>query len=125
MSVTAVDIQPVSTAATGTARLLASPVGVKPASFPDASPNGFVIKGGGLSAASLLPSKATPSLPAYHLMPEPRGALQNLVAKAVPTTEVAPGKVLVAVKAVGINFRWAGSNGRYSEEHAWHERPAA
>lgn len=87
------------------AHLLAAPAGSKPSGFPEASPYGLAVAGGALAAASLLPSRVAPSLPAFQLMPEPRGALQNLVPRAVPAAEVAPGKVLVAVKAVGINFR--------------------
>ena len=76
----------------------------KPDGLPVSSPYGVAVKAGALSAATLLPSWTAPALSAYHLMPEPRGALKNLVAKPV-TADVTPGKVLIAVKAVGINFR--------------------
>ena len=108
MTVAAVDVQAAGPATrTAAASLLAAPAGAKAAGFPDASPYGFAVAGGLLSAASLLPSRVAPALPAFQLMPEPRGALQNLVPRAVPASEVASGKVLVSVRAVGINFRWA------------------
>jgi NADPH:quinone reductase-like Zn-dependent oxidoreductase len=45
------------------------------------------------------------SLPAFHLFPSPRGALNNLAALPVDTAKPGAGEVVMAVKAVGINFR--------------------
>jgi NADPH:quinone reductase-like Zn-dependent oxidoreductase len=41
----------------------------------------------------------------YQLVPSPRGALTNLVPTPVDITSTSPGKLVVAVKAVGLNFR--------------------
>ena len=43
--------------------------------------------------------------PPHHLVPSPRGALGNLVPAAVGAQLARPGSVLLAVKAIGINFR--------------------
>lgn len=49
---------------------------------------------------------AAHSMPApFQLLPQPRGALQNLVPVPVQASTVPAGQALVAVKAVGINFR--------------------
>jgi NADPH:quinone reductase-like Zn-dependent oxidoreductase len=53
----------------------------------------------------MLPDRMKPSLPAFHLMPKPRGALHNLAPEPVALAEAAPGEVVMAVRAVGINFR--------------------
>ena len=58
----------------------------------------------------MLPSLASSTLPPFQLLPQPRGALQNLAPAPVNAdAPLAPGQVLVAVKAVGINFRWGDS----------------
>ena len=47
-----------------------------------------------------------PSTSAFHLLPRPRGALQNLIPHALDTQmPIASDAVLVEVKAVGVNFR--------------------
>lgn len=71
----------------------------------DGSPYGLAAAGSAVMAASLLPSVVRPPLAPFHLMPVPRGALQNLTPLPVATAEPPAGKVVVAVKAVGINFR--------------------
>ena len=115
-SVAAVDVQAAgrSNPALGAqaAAFLAAPTGAKvmDASM-ESSSYGNSIQGGQAVAAALLPRAARQSLPAFHLMPRPRGALQNLRPEPVATREVARGKVLVAVKAVGINFRCAWGRG--------------
>ena len=54
----------------------------------------------------MLPSTARSVPTPFQLFPQPRGALQNLAALPLDaTTALAPGQVLIAVKAVGINFR--------------------
>jgi NADPH:quinone reductase-like Zn-dependent oxidoreductase/3-oxoacyl-(acyl-carrier-protein) synthase/acyl carrier protein len=74
------------------------------------SSNGYgIVSHGGLGLqASLLSAMATKQAPpAFHLMPCPRGAFQNLIAEPV-VSAVASGKaewVELQVKAVGINFR--------------------
>ena len=68
------------------------------------SPYGCAVQGNALVAASLVSSNAAQALPPFHLMPRPRGALKDLQLKPVKD-EAGPGQVLVAVKAVGINFR--------------------
>ena len=58
---------------------------------------------------------AARSTPApFQLLPQPRGALQNLAPVPVQTGAVPAGQVLVAVKAVGINFRRGGGAQRGS-----------
>ena len=71
------------------------------------SPYGHAVQGGCLVAASLCRSPVKPFLSAFCLFPQPRGALQNLAPLPMDgsAASVAPGQVLVAVKAVGINFR--------------------
>jgi hypothetical protein len=54
----------------------------------------------------MLPSSARSAPAPFQLMPQPRGALQNLVPAPLDAgVPLAPGQVLVAVRAVGINFR--------------------
>ena len=68
---------------------------------------GSLVQGGSASHAVLLPSDATRAAAAlYHLVPRPRGAFRNLCAEPVPAGTAHEGWVEVAVKAVGINFRW-------------------
>lgn len=43
---------------------------------------------------------------AFHLMPMPRGAISSLAPQPVAMEKVAAGQVLMAVKAVGVNFRY-------------------
>lgn len=91
--------------------MLAAPAGSKGGRLPSASqlggtPYGHAVQGGSLVAATLQHSAVKPMLPAFQLFPQPRGALQNLAPLPVDTASpLAPGQVLVAVKAVGINFR--------------------
>jgi hypothetical protein len=67
---------------------------------------GGAVRGRGARRAQLMPSRVRSSLPPFHLMPEPRGALGNLVPKPVALDgPLASDHVAMAVKAVGINFR--------------------
>ncbi|KAI8473970.1 MAG: hypothetical protein J3K34DRAFT_383389, partial [Monoraphidium minutum] len=67
---------------------------------------GAAASGGAAFAPRLLRSCAAAATAPYQLVPQPRGALGNLVPVAVDTEAApAPGGVLLAVKAVGINFR--------------------
>lgn len=66
---------------------------------------GAAQRGGVQQAAALLPSKARSSIPPFHLMPMPRGALGSLKPQPVSAASVEPGRVVMAVKAVGVNFR--------------------
>ena len=67
---------------------------------------GAAIRAGVWRVAQLRRSEARPSLPPFHLMPQPRGALGNLQPVAVDANARCRfGEVLVAVRAVGINFR--------------------
>ena len=111
-SVQAVDLQQQALGGSNTAAasLLAAPASQAPALLPPSdqlsgSTYGYAVQGGGLVAAALQRSAVKPLLPAFQLFPQPRGALQNLTPLAVQTGSVPPGQVLVAVKAVGINFR--------------------
>ena len=64
----------------------------------------------GVTFLPAMQRSAASSAPApYHLFPQPRGSLNSLVALPVVIDAVAPGQVVVAVKAVGINFRWGES----------------
>jgi hypothetical protein len=72
---------------------------------PAADAYGAVQRGGAQQHAALLPAVARSSIPAFHLMPVPRGALGNLKPLPVAVSEVAPGQAILAVKAVGVNFR--------------------
>ena len=82
-------------------RLALLPAGATPA----ADAYGSAQRGGVQQHSALLPAKARSTIPAYHLMPRPRGALSSLKPEPVATASVAPGHVLMAVKAVGVNFR--------------------
>lgn len=110
-NVQAIDVQHQAAGSHSCAALLAAPAGEAPTLLPpDAqlggSAYGHAVQGGGLVAAALQRSAVKPMLPAFQLFPQPRGALQSLAPIPVQTTTVAPGQVLVAVRAVGINFRW-------------------
>ena len=83
------------------ARLSLLPVGT----MPRCDVYGAAQRGGVHSRAAMLHADVISSAPAFHLMPRPRGALSSLKPELVAATPVAPGRVLVAVKAVGINFR--------------------
>lgn len=74
-------------------------------SAPSSDAYGAAQRGGVHHHAALLTAKARSSLPAFHLMPLPRGALGNLKALPVATAGVASGQVVLAVKGVGVNFR--------------------
>ena len=99
-------------APTATALVAASPGASPPALLPPASSlgsgaYGLAVQAGSLTAATLQRSAVKPMLPAFQLFPQPRGALQNLAALPLDVAAaLAPGQVLVAVKAVGINFRF-------------------
>jgi hypothetical protein len=82
-------------------RLALLPAGATPA----ADAYGSAQRGGVQQHSALLPAKARSTIPAFHLMPRPRGALSSLKPEPVATASVAPGHVLMAVKAVGVNFR--------------------
>ena len=70
------------------------------------SPFGHSVQSGSLVEASLQRSMVKPTLPAFQLFPQPRGALQNLKPLRLDAAApLAPGHVMVAVRAVGINFR--------------------
>jgi 3-oxoacyl-(acyl-carrier-protein) synthase len=71
----------------------------------DASPYGCSVQGAAMAVAALVPAAAKPSMPPFRLFPKPRGALQNLQPEVLPAAALAAGRVMVAVKAVGINFR--------------------
>lgn len=70
-----------------------------------ASTYGCSEQGGALVAAALHRSAAKQGLPPFRLFPKPRGALQNLQPEVLPSTPVSEGSLMIAVKAVGINFR--------------------
>ena len=72
---------------------------------PEADAHGLAQRGGVAQRAVLQVCKVRPGQPPFHLMPQPRGAISSLAPVPVPTDVVAPGQVLMAVKAVGINFR--------------------
>lgn len=96
-----------------------APATIMLSSQPAAGPSdgyGALATGGAAMHAVLLPSaKVQPAQGPYHLMPKPRGAFGNLVPEAVPVGACKPGWVEVAVKAVGINFRWV----RHCHRAAW------
>ena len=67
---------------------------------------GTVARAGSRLAPLLLKSAAVEQPGPYHLFPQPRGSLNSLAALPVDAgRQLAPDEVLVAVKAVGINFR--------------------
>ena len=61
----------------------------------------------------LLKSAAVEQLGPYHLFPQPPGSLNSLAALPVDAgRQLASDEVLLAVKAVGINFRWGMGTAR-------------
>eukprot|EP00889_Picochlorum_renovo_P002070 jgi/Picre1/29100/NNA_004493.t1 len=50
-------------------------------------------------------SYVRPSKTAYQLLPQPRGALNNLRPEALDISTVRDGEIVIDVKSVGINFR--------------------
>ena len=72
---------------------------------PTAGVYGVALRGGTSQQATLLHATARSGIPAFHLMPRPRGAMSSLRPEPVPISNIAPGQVLVEVNAVGINFR--------------------
>ena len=66
---------------------------------------GAALRCGAAYLAALLPSRARSSLQPFSLFPRPRGAIANLAPQPVSVDRAAPGQVVLAVKAVGINFR--------------------
>lgn len=86
----------------GSAALLRLPAGVQPASDAFGAAN----SAGTSLAPLLLKSAAVEQLGPHHLFPMPRGNLSSLAALPVDAgRKLAGDEVLVAVKAVGINFR--------------------
>jgi len=71
----------------------------------EASPYGMCLKQGALVAATLGAATTKPSLPPFRLLPQPRGALQNLQPEQLSDAGPGRGRAQIAVKAVGINFR--------------------
>lgn len=82
-------------------------LGIVPAGAASTGPDtyGVAQRSGVQQAAALLPSKTRSAIPPFHLMPMPRGALGSLKPQPVSTTAIEPGRVVMAVKAVGVNFR--------------------
>jgi hypothetical protein len=69
--------------------------------------HGGMQRGGAVFSPLLRPlTKADRTLPAFHLMPQPRGAISNLMPLPVEVEAAGHGEVVMAVKAVGVNFRW-------------------
>lgn len=66
---------------------------------------GSTAAGGSRFLPFMQPSAAHSTPAPFQLLPQPRGALQNLVPVPVQAADVPAGQELVAVKAVGINFR--------------------
>ncbi|CAL8465605.1 g5141 [Coccomyxa elongata] len=56
-------------------------------------------------SARLLRSEVSHAAGPFHLTPSPRGSLSSLVAAPLPTTTPLSHQVLLAVNAVGLNFR--------------------
>ena len=100
-----VDADSLAPAAAGGAPAGARLAMIPPGATPEADAYGSAQRGGVQQCSNLLPAKARSSIPAFHLMPRPRGALSSLKPEPVATASVAPGHVLMAVKAVGVNFR--------------------
>lgn len=96
------DSQAAAAARPGSATLIRLPAGDQP--LADAF--GVAARGGAHLAPALLKSAAVEQLGAHHLFPMPRGNLGSLAAQPVDVgRKLAADEVLVAVKAVGINFR--------------------
>jgi NADPH:quinone reductase-like Zn-dependent oxidoreductase len=73
---------------------------------PVADAFGTVSFSGASHAPLMLRSLASESLPAFHIMPNPRGSLNSLVPVPVDIkAPLHPDQLLMAVKAVGLNFR--------------------
>ena len=67
---------------------------------------GSAARAGAVLAPLLLKSAAVEQTGPYHLFPQPRGSLNSLAALPIDAgRQLASNEVLVAVKAVGINFR--------------------
>ena len=94
-------LAPGSLAAAASAQLL---MGASLASDPFDG-YGSAAAGGSRFLPLMQPSVARSSPAPFQLFPQPRGALQNLAPLPLDVSRMAPGQVLVAVKAVGINFR--------------------
>lgn len=58
-----------------------------------------------LTQTRLLPSRAQSLPPPFQLVPSPRGSLDALAPARLEPPAVAAGQALVAVSAVGLNFR--------------------
>ena len=72
---------------------------------------GAQVCGGAASVPRLVPElRVAAPLGPHHLVPRPKGSLDSLVPEPLPhwgqgTEPLSPGQVLLAVRAVGINFR--------------------
>lgn len=66
---------------------------------------GCAVHQGLIAAAQLIMQQDGFSLPPFRLLPQPRGALQNLQPEVLEQTLVNSQKAYIAVKGVGINFR--------------------
>lgn len=97
----------------GSTALVQLPAG----SVGGASAFGSVARGGARLAPLLLKSAAVEQMGPHHLFPVPRGSLGSLAALPVDVDRrLGAEEVLVAVKAVGINFRWGW---QLQWRHAW------
>ena len=74
-------------------------------SLVGSSAYGCRLEGGALTAATLTSAAIAPAMAPSRLFPMPRGALQNLLPEALSNKPLGAGRLFVAVKAVGINFR--------------------
>ena len=98
-----VDGQTPATLPSGTAALIHLPAGA-----PAGDAFGSADRGGARWTPLLLKSAAVEQAGPYHLFPQPRGSLGSLAALPVDTgRRLGPEEVVIEVKSVGINFRWA------------------
>ena len=73
---------------------------------------GSAASGGSRYLPLMQPSAARSTPAPFQLLPQPRGALQNLAPVSMDSSAaVGPGQVMLEVKAVGINFRCAAGCG--------------
>ena len=101
---------------TGSAALVRLPAGAQ----PDSDAFGGAARGGARLAPLLLKAAAVEQLGPHRLFPMPRGNLGSLAAQSVDVSrKLAADEVLVAVRAVGINFRWAAGAeaGDWASQH--------
>lgn len=76
-----------------------------PGAVPLADVYGLALHAGSARRAALLSSTTRNGIPPFHLMPLPRGAISSLKPQPLYVDSVPPSQVVMAVKAVGINFR--------------------